>query len=109
MIDERKLIEGISKEWEELVECSENYETLLEYVVKFIKKQPKIGDWIPCSERLPEEIGWYIATCVHEGNIGTVHELYYNGKGWNLESIISPCAVVAWQYKPEAYHEKEKL
>ncbi len=101
MIDERKFMKFM-KTLEETGLKRFSFGDLKE----LIDKQPKIGEWIPCSERLPEESGWYIATCVHERNIGTVHELYYNGKGWNLESIISPCTVVAWQYKPEAYHEQ---
>ena len=53
MIDESRLIDNLKKEWEELCDYSENVETLLEYVIRFIGSQPKIGGWIPCSERLP--------------------------------------------------------
>ena len=28
-------------------------------IIKHINEQPKVGDWIPCSERLPE-VGEYI-------------------------------------------------
>ena len=27
-----------------------------------VEKQPKVGEWIPCTERLPEEAGFYIVT-----------------------------------------------
>ena len=46
MIDEKKLIEDIKK-------C-DMYDWHTEEVLSMVEEQPKIGGWIPCSERLPE-------------------------------------------------------
>ena len=47
MIDEKKLIEEFDKKLYamQIVPMRE--------VIKIIKEQPKIGEWIPVSERLP--------------------------------------------------------
>ena len=50
MIDEKKLISAFA----------ENDLYLPEVVERLIKSQPKIGGWIPCSERLPDKDGKYI-------------------------------------------------
>ena len=61
MIDEKKLIEEIENTEIKLtglrsmktliLECLDSYK---EMVLKTINDQPKVGEWIPCSERLPE-------------------------------------------------------
>ena len=72
MIDEKKLIEEIRKRrdyWEskaaEYDEAGPKYEYLMDMcdgkaselttILFIIDKQPKVGEWIPSSERLPEE------------------------------------------------------
>ena len=70
MIDEKKLIEEIEDrlgDWEDAageyrrigdeegVAIYERRAVELKVVLKKIQKQPKVGEWIPCSERLPEE------------------------------------------------------
>lgn len=102
MIDEKKMIEDISKEWEELVEDSENYETLLEYVIKFIKCQPKIGEWIPCSKRLPETRN-NILICQNDGYVSVGY--YSQGQFLDLNSYPYD-NIIAWRPLPEAYHEQ---
>ena len=71
MIDEKKLIEEIKKRrdyWEskaaEYDEAGERYEYLMDVcngkateltaTLSIINEQPKVAEWIPCSERLPE-------------------------------------------------------
>lgn len=58
MIDEKKLIEE-RPEWlnpdcvgEE--EYNKGWNACNKYWCNTIKRQPKVGEWIPCSERLPE-------------------------------------------------------
>ena len=76
MIDEKKLIEEI----QDAINC-DRYEGYKPAAVLFemwdiIKDQPKVGEWIPCSERLPgEEAEQYIRDV-------------YNGKG-----SLYPCLV----------------
>ena len=72
MIDEKKLIEeiqGRQKYYEskaaEYDEAGERYEYLMDVcngkateltaTLSIINEQPKVAEWIPCSERLPEE------------------------------------------------------
>lgn len=48
MIDEKKLIEDLQK-------CFVNNSIHKNDLAEAIAKQPKVGEWIPCSERLPLE------------------------------------------------------
>ena len=98
MIDEKKLISAFA----------ENDLYLPEVVERLIKSQPKIGGWIPCSERLPDKDGKYICTQkiynLSNGKLsGKSVELveFYNGK-WRRAIHLK---VIAWQPLPEAYHE----
>lgn len=98
MIDEKKLISAFA----------ENDLYLPEVVERLIKSQPKIGGWIPCSERLPYKDGKYICTQkiynLSNGKLsGKSVELveFYNGK-WRRAKHLK---VIAWQPLPEAYHE----
>lgn len=68
MIDEKKLIEEIRelknhydffyKEGRSEVDdaVKNASDTLFNDVAKIIYKQPKAGEWIPCSDRLPDEL-----------------------------------------------------
>ncbi|MDE7323108.1 MAG: DUF551 domain-containing protein [Lachnospiraceae bacterium] len=104
MIDEKKLVKNLENEWEELCDYSENVEILLEYVTKFIEEQPKIGGWIPCSERLPEENGYYMVTkkIKETGKRFTGKSRFDTEKGWN--DPLNFVDIVAWQPLPEEYH-----
>ena len=64
MIDEKKLIEKIEKmviplstpDGSESIDIGINgYNECLVDVLGTIKEQPKVGEWIPVEERLPEE------------------------------------------------------
>lgn len=118
MIDEKKLIDNLKGEWEELCDYSENVETLLEYVIKFIGEQPKIGDWTPCSERLPEEGQLVLAT--HEGGVNperqVIEHMFKDGQficNWDMDTKFgSPTFgqhymgdVIAWKPLPDPYRE----
>ena len=92
-----------------------------------LRKEYK-GGWIPCSERLPEEIDWYLAVFeeVDTGFIGLPyiadylmgkHTIYTTEDGW----IIHNCTdreeesaeyyknlrCVAWQPLPEPFKERD--
>lgn len=81
-------------------------EKLTEY--EDLEEQGKLyRDWIPCSERLPEEslnsvIGWdeYRERCCFVQ--------YYGGK-WHFGNDDDPVKIIAWQSVPEPYKpEKER-
>ena len=98
MIDKKKLLENLIPL---LNEYGDMY--FAGRIIGMIDSQQKIGDWIPCSEQLPEESGFYIVTCVHDEIGERVHELYYCENGWDFSDVITPCNAVAWQPKPEPY------
>lgn len=65
MIDEKKLIEELRMEYE----CAEDVSYFsrgvkrgLSEAITIVKCQPKVGEWIPVEERLPEEKGEYLVT-----------------------------------------------
>ena len=64
MIDEKKLIEELEKKpfihgrydhKNGNIDFISGIETWHEMVMHEIENAPKVGEWIPCSERLPEE------------------------------------------------------
>lgn len=63
-----------------------------------------VPQWIPCSERLPEEIGAYMTTVDYdEFGVATGQRYFYNKEiGWDDD------AVVAWMPLPEPW-EGEKM
>lgn len=58
MIDERKLLEEIEK-WKNTVTVNTYQDEILQLCIdvfrKKVESQPKINQWIPCSDRLPED------------------------------------------------------
>jgi hypothetical protein len=61
--------------------------------------------WIPVSERLPEESGYYIAT-THDG-VGrrtTFVKYQKKAKSWELTGARSYWRVIAWMPLPEPYN-----
>ena len=55
MIDENKLMVEIA-EWRN--QCMRTHDlsnaTILNTVLEIIENQPKVNEWIPCDEKLPE-------------------------------------------------------
>jgi len=96
MIDEKRLLEVLEK----------NFYGIggVEVLKQIINEQPKVGEWIPVEERLPEQslnsvIGWdtYRERCVF---------VQYYMNEWilgNHESVN----IVAWQPLPEPYEVRE--
>lgn len=110
MIDGKKLIEELEKIFEtdeQNIDCT--LSDFAYHVFDCIKAQPKFGEWIPCSERLPEESGTYIVNAI-ENHI--VHVTFAKWmprmKRWNLSGNRSYWKVTAWMALPEPYRpEKE--
>ena len=59
MIDEKKLLEKIDNNVPDLT--SDQIYKIAEVIVK----QPKVNEWIPCSERLPKCNGCYLVWRPH--------------------------------------------
>ena len=119
MIDEKKLIEELEKIFEtdeENIDCT--LSDFAYHVFDCIKAQPKIGEWIPCSEQLPEmhredmesEGEYYMisdSVIITDGeNIGiTKYEVDDDDrKGWLECEFERNEDVVAWKPLPEPYN-----
>lgn len=99
------------------------------YFIDIIKKQPKVGEWIPVTERMPEEHDsifaklygtdkWdsklhrtvsnrVLVTIKYDDGTRIVKESHtYDGK-WRDEKRCINCKVEAWMPMPELYKEKE--
>ena len=131
MIDEGKLIEdmlnndGIDFRMDFNTDTEESIlESLREFVDRFrqgmielVQKQPKVGEWIPVSERLPsekeawdydEEEGIYepneFIVMIEGAEVPTV--LFYDTKykEWS-DGLDGVYKVIAWMPLPEPYKE----
>lgn len=128
MIDEKKLIEE-RPEWlnpncvgEE--EYNKGWNACNKYWCNNIKSQPKVGEWIPCSERLPEEHDTMFAkfkgtdkwsdymfakksdkvnvTVEFDDGSRMTQTLYTVDGKWKRETNIE-CKVIAWQPLPPVF------
>ena len=113
-IDEKKLIECLAHD----MSCFETDDKKISqlYVrvddmVRMINGQPKIGGWIPCSERLPEEkinpvtndFYEYQVTFKSDKVTDVRHYKFGRGHWWNCGQNMDKY-VTAWQPLPEEYH-----
>lgn len=98
MIDEKKLIERIKEEPTDGM--------LTHEIIEAIEEQPKISQWIPCSERLPEKDGKYLVTyCDDLVENYVIERNFYNGQFEPMpysEKNLGRKAL-AWQLLPEPY------
>lgn len=63
--------------------------------------------WIPCSERLPEENGYYLITIkyYHLHNNVTMGCFFDDGEWWKIDKDDK---VIAWQPLPDPYIPKQE-
>lgn len=97
MIDENKLIEDV---WKHSNNITSEWETA--GILNLINKQPKVGEWIPVSERLPENSSWNIFTdgkniSVERYKIDGIDHFFPPGRWFDLDDAI------AWRPLPEPY------
>ena len=66
-------------------------------------------EWIPVSERLPEESGNYLVTYCYQDKIETQEAVYFEDedKWFDITDIEISLAVIAWMPKPEPYEPQE--
>ena len=80
-------------------------------IVQEVAKEYGNG-WIPCSERLPSEKGYYLTTWMSgnetRGLWGepVVEVLYFKGKQWSVQQMAHR-RVIAWQPLPAPYQKGE--
>ena len=108
MIDEKKLIEDIEKEIEFSMKCNMPAMVAgMRQIASIIENQPKIGEWIPCSEQLPEDgYGQTFLLTVKDGKETIVTFAKYQPKyrRFNLTGARSYWKPVAWMPLPEPYN-----
>lgn len=137
MIDEKKLHKEIG-DWFKSEICSGRYEIdtvdASAEVRRIIDKQPKVNEWIPCSERLPDELTPVNVTWVNRNptiyyeNIKdipfTATAVYCNEKWFwwssicedilaeygrnDAEMVDEGVEILAWMPLPEPYKEGEQ-
>ena len=129
-IDEQiKIEESIAKSENEGHPITHQYgANCMNVIKKFVQEvsEEYNGGWIPCSERLPEESGYYLVT-YHDWSDGNflpkyndtyVRRLHYQISehfvGWNYPKNVDDRAendchkeVIAWQPLPEPFKERE--
>lgn len=123
MIDEKKLIEEIQARRDFWINKSAKYTedestfgadmcnimvAELNTILHMIDEQPKAGEWIPCSEKLPDPYESVLVTAKMEGDS---HSLTYQGArtgcAFELSGVKNPeeYIVTAWQPEPEPWEE----
>ena len=112
MIDEKKLIEDIEKEFDGVCTYDVSPSRAVQDFTDIVDRQPKVGVWIPVSERLPEKDGYYFVTKrLIDGRIQTDIEPFWTGTDWWKSEFhfagIGLWEVLAWQPLPEPYKAGE--
>lgn len=112
MIDEKKLIECLKYDMSCFETDGKNVAQLYVSVadmVRMINGQPKVGGWIPCKDRLPENISTVIVQVkeIEKPTFGWYEDME---KKWILSEKdfvdLKEFTAIAWQPLPEAYHEQ---
>ena len=112
MIDEKKLIEDIEKEFDGVCVYDVSPSQAVNDFVEIVDRQPKAGQWIPCSERLPvpneyDETGEFFKAYLVQTKSNRMHTALWDGTYWTIwtRGIVID-KVVAWMPLPEAYKEE---
>ena len=73
----------------------------------WLEEQPKVGEWIPCSERLPEDTTTKAITLSN----GVVEGGYYSEEKWwcigDSIRLVVKADVIAWMPLPPAFKEAD--
>lgn len=89
---------------EDIRNAHEDYESLKEYILN----QPKVGEWIPVEERLPEIAGVYRVTCLYDDKVYRVKDdLFYSDRNWGYDDHLLNRKVIAWKPLERPYEVKE--
>lgn len=126
MIDEKKLIEDLEQYAH--LSAGDSVDTI-KVIIKIVGDQTKIGEWIPCSERLPDDRDnrFYMCAvenheedppmfCQYEEEYGfgfwndiyDEHTLGFVDSEFKTNEELGYEKVIAWQPLPEPYREGQK-
>lgn len=86
----------------DLESFNKGIETIRKYILQ-LEEKPKVNEWIPVEERLPEVDGYFLIT-TSDGEIDVGQYDYSKGWGWvGFERIIS------WMPLPAPYDMRKKV
>ena len=88
-------------------ESSESYTNGLTDAYNLICQLPSAQQWIPCSERLPEEKGRYLITTKRFGDFVVDWNIFMIGTKIIQEGWLYSGDVIAWMPMPEPYKGEE--
>ena len=115
MIDEKKPIEDILQYENVLAPanhiCKIRYRDRQDETIDIIDSQPKVGEWIPVSERLPDNADEDVLITVNGTYKNITYEdaimlaVYDKDEGWIIDGYEYwlTAQVTAWQPLPEPY------
>ena len=72
-------------------------------LIRLIEEQPRVGEWIPCSDCLPDEEGMYLITA----RVYDKKEIQYAFYQKEIGLFICNGTAIAWMPLPSAYKEGE--
>lgn len=112
MINENKLIRELGKS--NLHHASNSREeVLLDRIIRIVKDQPKVGEWIEVEEELPEENEYVDITvlykdegieCQYDTDIARYYcKMWIDGHGMPIIGNV-----IAWKPRPEPYRKENK-
>lgn len=95
MIEEKILIEKLLEKAKVQSDCMASL--AFNEAARMVQDMPKVGEWIPVSERLPEEDGDYL---IYDSEDRIYIPIYRHGC-WITDSPTS--GVLAWMPLPDPY------
>lgn len=125
MIDENKLIDTINEVISERISNGGTFPSLYA-AIGIIVNQPKVGEWIPCSDMLPKDCDERFYMCVVENheedppmylqyseyvgfglwnNVFDAHSLGFVDSYFSTNEELGYEKVIAWRELPEPYKE----
>ncbi len=110
MIDEKKLILHLN-DWmlqESYLNQLKNPVDIISECIKVVQEQPKVGKWVPCSDRLPEK-GQKVILQNYYGSMEMGifgRDLLYQAGFYVGGDFFTANNYLAWQPLPEKYQEQ---
>ena len=80
------------------------YKAISEDIINALSALPSaeaVHGWVPCSEKLPSESGWYVISVVGLKNITDVSYFYSDESKWS--DVSHTQTVTAWMPLPTPY------
>ena len=94
----------VNKPKADCLECAAEHEQLAEWLTE-LKERREADRWIPVSERLPDESGFYIVTIAdqYQMYVNTLFFMKSSADMWEHDKSI-----VAWKPLPKPYESEDK-